>query len=131
MDELIIQDSVKKKNKTDKLKNFKGIKSPGRPKGKGNLIGRTVKQDMLAVYERLGSAEGLYKWTKRNPSNLSLFYRMVISLIPKNLHIDSHVTHSLSKLSDEDLMDIIKRGEVLAARGEVDDIVDLVPDYNK
>jgi len=26
-------------------------------------------------------------------------------------------------------MDIIKRGEVLAARGEVDDIVDLVPDY--
>jgi hypothetical protein len=42
---------------------------------------------------------------------------------------DSHITHSLSKLSDEDLMDIIKRGEALAARDEVDDIVDLVPDY--
>ena len=131
MNELTIQDSVKKKSKRGNIENFKGIKSPGRPKGKGNLIGRTVKQDMLAVYERLGSAEGLWKWTKRNPSNLSLFYRMVISLIPKNLHIDSHITHSLSKLSDEDLMDIIKRGEVLAARGEVDDIVDLVPDYNK
>ena len=129
MNELITQDSVKKKNKRGNIENFKGIKSPGRPKGKGNLIGRTVKQDMLAVYERLGSAEGLYKWTKRNPSNLALFYRMVISLIPKNLHIDSHVTHSLSKLSDEDLMDIIKRGEGLAARGEIDDIVDLVPDY--
>ena len=131
MSELIIQDGAKKKNKRGNIENFKGIKSPGRPKGKGNLIGRTVKQDMLAVYERLGSAEGLYKWTKRNPSNLSLFYRMVISLIPKNLHIDSHVTHSLSKLSDEDLREIIKRGEVLAARDEVDDIVDLVPDYNK
>ena len=131
MDELIIQDSVKKKNKRGNLANFKGIKSPGRPKGKGNLIGRTVKQDMLAVYERLGSAEGLYKWTKRNPSNLSLFYRMVISLIPKNLHIDSHVTHSLSKLSDQDLRDIINRGEALAARDEVDDIVDLVPDYKE
>ena len=132
MDELITQDSVKKKNKTDKLKNFKGIKSPGRPRGKGNLIGSTMKQDMKAVYDRLGSAEGLFKWCKRNPSNLSLFYRMMISLIPKSLSIDSHITHlSLSKLSDEDLRDIIKRGEVLAARGEVDDIVDLVPDYNK
>ena len=131
MNELIIRDSVEKKNKRGNIENFKGIKSPGRPKGKGNLIGSTMKQDMKNVYDRLGSAEGLFKWCKRNPSNLSLFYRMMISLIPKNLHIDSHVTHSLSKLSDEDLMDIIKRGEVLAARGEVDDIVDLVPDYNK
>ena len=131
MDELIIQDGAKKKNKTDKLKNFKGIKSPGRPKGKGNLIGSTMKQDMKNVYDRLGSAEGLFKWCRRNPSNLSLFYRMMISLIPKSLSIDSHVTHSLSKLSDEDLMDIIKRGEVLAARGEIDDIVDLVPDYKE
>jgi len=90
-----------------------------------------MKQDMKAVYDRLGSAEGLFKWCKRNPSNLSLFYRMMISLIPKSLSIDSHVTHSLSKLSDEDLMDIIKRGEVLAARDEVDDIVDLVPDYKE
>jgi hypothetical protein len=131
MDELIIQDTVKKKNKTDRLKNFKGIKSPGRPRGKGNLIGSTMKQDMKRVYDRLGSSEGLYKWCKRNPSNLSLFYRMMISLIPKSLSIDSHVTHSLSKLSDDDLRDIIKRGEVLAARDEVDDIVDLVPDYDK
>jgi hypothetical protein len=131
MNELIIQDSVKKKSKRGNLANFKGIKSPGRPRGSANVIGRTVKQDMLAVYDRLGSAEGLFKWCKRNPSNLSLFYRMVISLIPKSLSIDSHVTHSLSKLSDEDLRDIIKRGEVLAARDEVDDIVDLVPDYDK
>jgi hypothetical protein len=129
MSELIIQDSVKKKNKRGNIENFKGIKSPGRPRGSANVIGRTVKQDMIAVYDRLGSAEGLYKWCKRNPSNLSLFYRMVISLIPKSLSIDSHVTHSLSKLSDQDLRDIIKRGEVLAARDEVDDIVDLVPDY--
>ena len=131
MDELIIQDSVKKKNKRGNIENFKGIKSPGRPKGKGNLIGSTMKQDMKNVYDRLGSAEGLFKWCKRNPSNLSLFYRMMISLIPRNLNIDSHVTHSLSKLSDEDLMDIIQRGEVLAARGDIDDIVDLVPDYKE
>ena len=26
---------------------------------------------------------------------------------------------------------VIKRGEVLAARGEIDDIVDLVPDYKE
>ena len=131
MSELIIQDSVKKKNKRGNIANFKGIKSPGRPKGKGNLIGSTMKQDMLNVYKRLGSAEGLYKWCKRNPSNLSLFFRMMISLIPKNHTIDSHVTHSLSMLSNEDLVDIIKRGEVLAAREEVDDIVDLVPDYKE
>ena len=131
MSELIIQDSVKKKNKRGNIENFKGIKSPGRPRGKGNLIGSTMKQDMKNVYDRLGSAEGLFKWCKRNPSNLSLFYRMMISLIPKSLSIDSHITHSLSKLSDEDLREIIKRGEVLAARDEVDDIVDLVPDYDK
>ena len=131
MSELIIQDSVKKKNKRGNIANFKGIKSPGRPRGKGNLIGSTMKQDMKNVYDRLGSAEGLFKWCKRNPSNLSLFYRMMISLIPKSLSIDSHVTHSLSKLSDDDLRDIIKRGEVLAAREEVDDIVDLVPDYKE
>ena len=131
MNELTTQDSVKKKSKRGNIENFKGIKSPGRPRGKGNIIGSTMKQDMKRVYDRLGSSEGLYKWCKRNPSNLSLFYRMMISLIPRNLNIDSHVTHSLSKLSDEDLMDIIKRGEVLAARGEVDDIVDLVPDYKE
>ena len=56
---------------------------------------------------------------------------MMISLIPKNHTIDSHVTHSLSMLSDQDLRDIIQRGEVLAARGDIDDVVDLVPDYNK
>ena len=128
MSELIIQDSVKKKNKRGNIENFKGIKSPGRPKGKGNLIGSTMKQDMKNVYDRLGSAEGLFKWCKRNPSNLSLFYRMMISLIPKNVHIDSHVTHSLSRLSDEDLMVIIKKGEVLAG-ADIDDVVDLVPDY--
>ena len=128
MNELIIQDSVKKKNKRGNIENFKGIKSPGRPKGKGNLIGSTMKQDMKNVYDRLGSAEGLFKWCKRNPSNLSLFYRMMISLIPKTLHIDSHITHSLSKLSDEDLMVIIKKGEVLAG-ADIDDVVDLVPDY--
>ena len=131
MNELIIQDGVKKQSKRGNIANFKGIKSKGRPRGSGNVIGRTVKQDMIAVYDRLGSAEGLYKWCKRNPSNLSLFYRMVISLIPNSLSIDSHVTLSLSKLSDQDLKDIIKRGEVLAAREEVDDIVDLVPDYKE
>ena len=128
MNELITQDGVKKKNKRGNIENFKGIKSPGRPKGKGNLLGTTMKQDMKNVYDRLGSADGLYKWCKRNPSNLSLFYRMMISLIPKNVHIDSHVTHSLSNLSDEDLMVIIKKGEVLAGT-DVDEVVDLVPDY--
>jgi hypothetical protein len=131
LNELITQDTVKKKSKRGNIANFKGIKSKGRPRGSANVIGRTVKQDMLAVYKRLGSAEGLWKWTKRNPSNLSLFYRMVISLIPKNHTINSHVTHSLSMLSNEDLVDIIKRGEVLAARDEIDDIVDLVPDYKE
>jgi hypothetical protein len=89
-----------------------------------------MKQDMKNVYDRLGSAEGLYKWCKRNPSNLSLFYRMMISLIPKNLQIEGHVTHSLSKLTDDELLVIIKKGEMLAG-SEVDDIVELVPDYKE
>jgi hypothetical protein len=101
-----------------------------RPKGKGNVIGSTMKADMKNVYDRLGSSEGLYKWCKRNPSNLSLFYRMMISLIPKNVQIEGHVSHSLSKLSDEDLMAIIKKGEMLDGR-DVDDVVDLVPDYEE
>jgi hypothetical protein len=130
MNELTTQDGKIKKNKRGNVANFKGIKSPGRPKGKGNVIGSTMKQDMKNVYDRLGSAEGLYKWCKRNPSNLSLFYRMMISLIPKNLQIEGHVTHSLSKLTDDELLVIIKKGEMLAG-SEVDDIVELVPDYKE
>jgi hypothetical protein len=130
MNELTTQDGKIKKNKRGNVDNFKGIKSPGRPKGKGNVIGSTMKQDMKNVYDRLGSAEGLYKWCKRNPSNLSLFYRMMISLIPKNLQIEGHVTHSLSKLTDDELLVIIKKGEMLAG-SEVDDIVELVPDYKE
>jgi hypothetical protein len=128
MTELSSQVSEKKKNKRGNVANFKGIKSPGRPKGKGNVIGGTMKQDMKNVYDRLGSADGLYKWCKRNPSNLSLFYRMMISLIPKNVQLDAHVTHSLGKLSDAELMEIIKKGEALDG-SDVQDVVDLVPDY--
>lgn len=93
--------------------NFGDKASPGRPRGSKNLLSKGIKDDMLTVYNRLGDADGLYKWCKKNPSNLSLFYRMMISLLPKDIHIDQTVTHSLSKLSDEDLMIIIKRGSLL------------------
>ena len=40
------------------------------------------------------------------------------------------MTHSLSKLTDDELLVIIKKGEMLAG-SEVDDIVELVPDYKE
>tara|TARA_R110000751_G_scaffold149032_1_gene253839 strand:+ start:484 stop:864 length:381 start_codon:yes stop_codon:yes gene_type:complete len=116
--------SDKKKKKRGDIANFKGIKSTGRPKGSKNLISKSLRKDMEAVYSKLGGAEGFYKWAKKNPSNMSLFYRMVVSMIPKTMNIEGHISHSLSKLSDEDLMTIIKKGEVLQASDiiEVNDI---------
>ena len=115
-----VKKDKKPDGRKDNLKNFGGIVSKGRPKGSKNIISKGVKDDMLNVYNRLDGANGLYKWCKRNPSNLSMFYRMMISLLPKDIHIDHNVTHSLSKLSDDDLIAIIKRGSILS-----DTIIDI------
>lgn len=111
----VANDIVEKKvdGRRNNGKNFKGIKSKGRPKGVKNILSTSLKKDIEQVYNRLGSADGFYKWAKRSPNNLSLFYRMMVSLVPKSMFVDANITHSLAKLSNEDLLAIIKKGEVL------------------
>jgi len=95
------------------LNNFGDKRSVGRPKGSKNKISLTIKDDILTVYEKLGGVKGLHKWCKDNPSHLSMFYKSMFSLLPKDINIDTNVTHSLTKLSDADLLEIISRGSKL------------------
>ena len=108
------------------LKNMGDKRNVGRPKGAKNLVSKTVKEDILSVYHRLGGANGLYKWCKAQPSNLHTFYRSMFSLLPKDISIETNVTHSLSRLNDEELLGIIKRGYSIAS-----ETIDITEDNRK
>lgn len=52
---------------------------PGRPKGRKNKVSATVKDNILAVFTRLGGTAEMAKWAKDNPTD---FYRLYGRLAP-------------------------------------------------
>jgi hypothetical protein len=96
-----------KGNYANSIKNFKGIKSPGRPKGSKNKISGSLQMDLKHTYDRLGGLEGMVKWAKRSEENKTRFYGWCIQLLPKEINLNQTVTHDLGKLSDEELQAII------------------------
>ena len=64
-----------------------GIKTGGRTKGTPNTLNATVKDNVLAVFNRLEGTAGMAKWANDNPTE---FYKIYARLIPT----DATVEHS-------------------------------------
>lgn len=56
----------------------------GRPKGAKNKLGLTAKENIAAVFVRLGSTHAMAKWAENNQTE---FYKLYSRLIPVESHI--------------------------------------------
>ena len=62
-------------------KSGRGGKRPGagRPAGVPNKLSSTVKDNVIAVFDRLGGAEHMVQWASDNPTQ---FYNIYAKLLP-------------------------------------------------
>lgn len=70
-----------------------------RTKGAKGKIGVEVKEQIVACYHRLGALEAFCDWAKENRTD---FYKMFVSLAPKELSVDATVRSEV-ELTDEEL----------------------------
>ena len=96
---------------------------PGRPVGSRNKIPGDLRADLMTVFERLGGVEGMVAWANESNANKGQFYKMLTSIIPKQLEAElrhhndlNHYINDLSLLSDEELNRIIQRGNARMLR---------------
>ncbi|GAF70797.1 unnamed protein product [marine sediment metagenome] len=57
----------------------------GRPAGAKNKMTATVKENIVAVFNKLEGTAGMAKWAQKNPDS---FYRMYGQLAPKEIVAD-------------------------------------------
>lgn len=73
-----------------------------RPKGSKNKYGAQAKENIVAVFNRLGGTAAMAEWAKEHQTD---FYKMYGSLAPKE--IDATVTHrDETDLTDAELANI-------------------------
>ena len=58
---------------------------PGRAKGSTNVLSRSIREGLLAVWHRCGSVEGMVQWVERDDSNRTAFYGFLTKLLPAEL----------------------------------------------
>jgi hypothetical protein len=56
-------------------------------RGKGK-IGKTAKDNVLAVFQRLGGTASMARWAKDNQTD---FYRLYAKLIPQQIDMDVNI----------------------------------------
>jgi hypothetical protein len=54
----------------------------GRPKGSISKVSASVKENIMAVFVRMGSTCGMANWAKENPTE---FYKIYARLIPQEV----------------------------------------------
>jgi len=86
----------------------------GRPLGVPNKIGAQVKENILAVFERLGATDAMVKWARRNKTE---FYRFYARLAPTYM-IATVDIRDASELTDGELARIIARAGSAGTAGE-------------
>jgi hypothetical protein len=59
--------------------NLKRTRGPGRPKGSVNKVTATAKENIIAVFSRIGGEAAMAKWALEN---LTEFYKIYARLIP-------------------------------------------------
>lgn len=56
-----------------------------RPNGSKNKVTKTAKENVLAVFTRLGGTANMAKWAKENQTE---FYKMYGRLVPQQIDMD-------------------------------------------
>ena len=75
-------------------------------KGRPNRIGAEVKENVIAVFNRLGGTHAMAEWAKKH---MGEFYKLYARLIPTESHIDVTRRQEARELSTEELMAIAAR----------------------
>lgn len=70
-------------------------------KGSPNKVGTQVKENIVAVFTRLGSTHAMALWAKEHQTE---FYKMYASLAPKE--VDATIRREEADLTDAELADI-------------------------
>ena len=88
-----------------------------RPKGSKNKIGETAKDNILAVFIRLGGTAGMAVWAKENQNE---FYRIYAKLVPQE--IAGRFEHEITDLTAPDGASLADRlARHLADRSEAEE----------
>ena len=58
---------------------LKRTAGPGRPKGSGNKFSGDAKENVVAVFTRLGGTAAMAEWARENPTE---FYKIYAKLVP-------------------------------------------------
>jgi len=57
----------------------------GRPRGVKNKVPKSLKAAFLEVFERMGGAEGLYRWATKSEKNRTVYLQLLSKLLPQEL----------------------------------------------
>ena len=82
---------------------------PGRPKGIPNKVTLSVREAIVAAFEKMGGVDALVKWAKKNPTD---FYKLWTRLLPVQITgegggpIRIETKHDLSRLSIDELSEL-------------------------
>jgi hypothetical protein len=68
------------------------INSPPRKKRGAGKVTKTAKDNILAVFNRLGGTSGMADWARENKTD---FYRLYGKLIPQAVDVDATVDATL------------------------------------
>ncbi len=60
----------------------------GRQPGSKNKVTKTAKENVLAVFNRLGGTAAMAKWAQENQTD---FYRLYAKLIPQQIDLDVNI----------------------------------------
>ena len=85
-----------------------------RPAGSKNKIGALVKENIVAVFTRLGGTAAMAEWAK---DNMSEFYRIYARLIPSEV-VGDFTIRDAADLSDAELVSIATGGSTGAASAQ-------------
>ena len=92
-----------------------------RPKGVPNKVGAQAKENIVAVFTRLGGTAAMADWARNNQTE---FYRLYARLIPTDSTTEIGVREA-KDLSMEELLAIVRAGqpqsELAEPHGESDD----------
>jgi len=71
----------------------------GRPAGSKNKMTATVKENIVAVFNKLEGTAGMARWATNNPD---AFYRLYGQLAPKEIIADVHADLTIQLISHLD-----------------------------
>jgi len=90
---------------------LRGKGNAGRPVGAKNKIGAQCKENILAVFTRLGGTAGMAEWAMENKTE---FYKLYARLIPTDITVTKR--DDVRDLTDDELRIIAAAGSLGADR---------------